>query len=110
MTNTLALAKQKTIDNAINAKDKLRLLLQQWSQKVKDRQPGEDQQQIWEKRTAVDSPRGSTMSKMSRMVGLKAGAAMPFVQSPADNYTMEELMRRIKRVEKLTDKMSHGQF
>lgn len=34
MTN--ALARQKTIDNAINAKDKLRLLLQQWSERVKD--------------------------------------------------------------------------
>ena len=107
MTN--ALARQKTIDNAINAKDKLRLLLQQWSERVKDKD--DDQQQIWEKRTAdfkLDSPK-SSMSKMSKMVGLKSGV-MPLGQSPANNYTMEELMRRIRRIEKLTDNMSQGQF
>lgn len=27
-----------------------------------------------------------------------------------NNYTMEELMRRVRRIEKLTDRMSQGQF
>jgi hypothetical protein len=49
------------------------------------------------------------MSKMSKIVGLKSGV-MPLGQSPANNYTMEELMRRIRRIEKLTDNMSQGQF
>jgi len=83
------------------------LLLQQWSERVKDQ--GDDEQQIWEKRTAdfkLDSPK-SSMSKMSKIVGLKSGV---IGQSPANNYTMEELMRRIRRIEKLTDNMSQGQF
>jgi hypothetical protein len=30
--------------------------------------------------------------------------------SQGNIYTMEELMRRVRRIEKLTDRMSHGQY
>lgn len=77
---------------------------------------------IWEKNTADakhDSPRSAT-SKMSRITGLNALKPPAFGQnanqsliqlnSGSNNYTLEELMRRVRRIEKLTDRMSHGQF
>jgi hypothetical protein len=30
------------------------------------------------------------------------------IMNEGNNYTLEELMRRVRRIEKLTDRMSHG--
>ncbi len=83
------------------------MLLEQWREKVKQQE--KDEQAIWEKQTVdlnkVDSPR-SSVSKMSKVTGLK-GVQVPQNQV---NYTMEELVKRIRRVERLTDRMSQGKF
>ncbi len=83
------------------------MLLEQWREKVKQQE--KDEQAIWEKQTVdlnkVDSPR-SSVSKMSKVTGLK-GVQLPQNQV---NYTMEELVKRIRRVERLTDRMSQGKF
>lgn len=72
--------------------------------------------EVWEKNTAdllskADSPR-SSVSKMSKVMGLRGGL---FGNKPSQNekvasFTMEELMRKIRRIEKMTERMSQGKF
>ena len=57
----------------------------------------------------------SKLSKVTGLQGLKGGNSLAqnssqVMASQANIYTMEELMRRVRRIEKLTDRMSHGQF
>ena len=104
------------VEEIMGTKD-LRLLLQQWKDRVLEQQSAE-LGNIWERNTAdakQDSPR-SSVSKMSKITGLKpplfnqGGAHVQSQITINNNYTMEELMRRVRRIEKLTDRMSQGQF
>jgi hypothetical protein len=89
----------------------LRLLLQEWKTRVEADHEGTDSANIWEKQTVVDgrdSPRaGSTASKSSRITGFqgglgRAGAVLGQggvnLNAANTNYTIEDLMRRIKRI------------
>ena len=102
----------------MSARDRLRLLLQQWSERVKEQQAETNDQNIWDKKTAdLNSPKSaaSHMSKVTGLQGLNAARAnlnVTSVQSgnPSAAYTMEELMRKIRRVERLTENMASGKF
>ena len=52
------------------------------------------------------------MSRVTGIQGLKGlgGQHMTSTSSGNNNFTMEELLKRIRRVERLTDRMSKGQF
>ena len=93
----------------------LRLLLQQWKDRVSEQHSAE-LGNIWERNTAdvkQDSPR-SSVSKIGGMLKPplfnQGGAHGQSQITISNNYTMEELMRRVRRIEKLTDRMSQGQF
>jgi len=58
------------------------------------------------------------VSKTSRITGFQGGALRGATLAPGgvnlgaqgNNYTIEDLMRRIKRIQYMTEKMSQGKF
>lgn len=58
------------------------------------------------------------VSKTSRIAGFQGGALRGATLAPGginlgaqgNNYTIEDLMRRIKRIQYMTEKMSQGKF
>lgn len=100
----------------------LRLLLEQWKERVNSEHDG-DHQNVWDMNTldnggGRDSPK-SSMSKASRITGFQGNLKGLGAQGGAfgvnlgsnqqQNYTLEELMRRVKRVQRLTDNLK-GKF
>ena len=100
----------------------LRLLLEQWRDKINQDHQNSDFANIWEKRSVEgggkNSPKSSMVSKTSRITGFQGGALRGATLAPGgvnlgtqgNNYTIEDLMRRIKRIQYMTEKMSQGKF
>eukprot|EP00347_Sterkiella_histriomuscorum_P005935 403354701 len=104
-------------------KDKLKRMLAKWNNhKDAAKQDLDDIQNIWEKNSQADSMKSnitkmSLMSKFSKVTGMSKatgafgglGNNLASQNNQVQNFTMEELIRRVRRIEKLTEKMSeHG--